>query len=223
MLSETIFNKLTPANTRKLKRYRNCLIFYSITFTTMTNALYNEKDLVINILTESFVDNRSINYILKQDVKKAVRLKRLMAYSFDACCRSGEILLSNDKKACALIIFPEKKRTTIKSLVADIKLMFGVMGLGKVRKAMQREAAIKNVHPKKLIAYLWFIGVENKEQGKGIGSSLIKEIIVHYNGLNRIICLETSTLKNIPWYQKFGFGIYKELDFGYTLYCMKRE
>jgi ribosomal protein S18 acetylase RimI-like enzyme len=189
----------------------------------MTNALYTDKNLVINILTESFADNKSINYILKQDGKKAVRLKRLMDYSFDACYRSGEILLSNDKKACALIIFPDKKRITLKSIIADVKLMFMVTGLNKAKKAMQREAAIKKLHPKELIAYLWFIGVENKEQGKGIGSSLIKEIIGYYNKLNKTICLETSTPKNIPWYQKFGFCIYKELDFGYTLYCMKRE
>jgi hypothetical protein len=189
----------------------------------MTKATYNDKKQVVNILANSFADNKSVNYIIKQDNKKALRLKHLMAYSFDTCYQFGEILLSNDKKACALIIFPDKKRITLKSLIADIKLMFGAMGLGNVGKAMQREAAIRSIHPKELIYYLWFIGVETNEQGKGIGSALMKEIIVHCNKLERTICLETSTLKNIPWYQKFGFSIYKELDFGYTLYCMKRE
>jgi hypothetical protein len=189
----------------------------------MTNALYTDKNLVVNILNQSFADNKSVNYIIKQDSKKALRLKHLMAYSFDTCYQFGEILLSNDRRACALIIFPDKKRTTLQSIAASVKLIFTCMGLGNVTKAMQREAAIKNSHPQKRIYYLWFIGVDKTEQGMGIGSELMKEIIAHSTKLNRPIYLETSTLKNIPWYQKFGFGIYKELDFGYKLYCLKRE
>jgi ribosomal protein S18 acetylase RimI-like enzyme len=56
-----------------------------------------------------------------------------------------------------------------------------------------------------------------------LGSELMKEIITDATAMNRTICLETSTVKNILWYEKFGFKIYKELDFGYKLYCMKRE
>jgi hypothetical protein len=73
----------------------------------MAKALYTDKNLVINILTQSFADNKSINFIIKQDRKKALRLKHLMAYSFDTCYQFGEILLSNDRKACALIVFPD--------------------------------------------------------------------------------------------------------------------
>jgi ribosomal protein S18 acetylase RimI-like enzyme len=189
----------------------------------MTKALYTDKNLVVDILRQSFADNKSINYIIEQDSKKGFRLKHLLAYSFEICYRYGEILLSNDRKACALVIFPDKKRTTLHSIAADIKLISTSMGLGNVKKAMQREAAIKSIHPKKLLYYLWFIGVDTNEQGKGIGSALLNEILIHSNILNRTVCLETSTLKNIPWYKKFGFTIYKELDFGYTLYCLKKE
>jgi Acetyltransferase (GNAT) domain len=189
----------------------------------MNRALYTDKNLVVNILLQSFAENKSVNYIIPQSSQKNLRLKRLMEYSFDTCYQFGEIFLSNDRKACSLLLFPDKKRTTLKSIVADIKLIFTSMGLGNVKKAMQREAAIKRVHPKKMIYYLWFIGVAKTEQGKGIGSELMKEIIANNNKLGRIICLETSTLKNIPWYQKFGFTIYNELDFGYKLYCLKRE
>jgi ribosomal protein S18 acetylase RimI-like enzyme len=189
----------------------------------MIIAAYTDKEKVVDILVNSFADNKSVNYIIKQDSRKAKRLKRLMEYSFDACYCFGEILLSNDKKACALVIFPDKKRTIFKSIAAAIKLIIGCMGLANIKKAMQREAAIKTIHPKELIYYLWFIGVAENEQGKGIGSTLMKEILTCSNTLNRTICLETSTLKNISWYKKFGFAVCNELDFGYTLYCLKRE
>ena len=189
----------------------------------MTKALYTDKNRVIAILAESFADNKSVNYILKQDRFKEKRILQLMDYSFEVCYHSGEIFISDDGKACALIVFPDKKKTTFRSVFADIKLMFTAMGFGNVGKAMKREAAIKNSHPKEPICYLWFIGVNKSEQGRGIGSVLMNEIIAHSNFLGRSIYLETSTLKNVPWYKKFGFTVYNELDFSYRLYCLKRE
>lgn len=189
----------------------------------MTKAKYIDKVIVLDILTKSFADNRSVNYVIKQDDKKAIRLKRLMEYSFDTCFTYGEILLSNDRKGCALIIFPEKKITTLKSILSDIKLIMFCTGINNAIKAMKRESAIKKVQPKELIYYLWFIGVYPTEQNKGIGTRLIQEIINHSATLGRPICLETSTEKNIPWYQQIGFTIYNELDFGYRLYCLKKD
>lgn len=187
----------------------------------MTIASLNDKELVVNILTASFADNKSVNYIIKQDGKKMLRLKRLMEYSFDSCHRFGEILLSNDKNGCALILFQDRKRTTPQTIVADIKLIINCMGLSIAKKAMGREAAIKKVHPSISFAYLWFIGVHPNEQSKGIGTALMKEVIQRYKVENRPIYLETSTEKNLPWYKKAGFETYQELDFGYNLYCMK--
>lgn len=146
-----------------------------------------------------------------------------MEYSFDTCFTYGEIILSDDRKGCALIIFPEKKITTFKSILSDVKLIIFCTGINNAIKAMKRESTIKKLHPKELIYYLWFIGVTSSQQHKGTGSNLLNEIIVEATAQKRIICLETSTLQNIPWYQKFGFTIYREFDFGYGLYCLKRE
>jgi ribosomal protein S18 acetylase RimI-like enzyme len=97
------------------------------------------------------------------------------------------------------------------------------MGLSNVKKAMDRESKIKKFHPKEPMYYLWFIGVDPKEQNKGIGSTLLKDVIKQAELKNRSVYLETSTLKNIPWYEKFGFKIYNELDLSYRLYFMKTE
>ncbi len=88
---------------------------------------------------------------------------------------------------------------------------------------MSREAAINKIHPEGQIYYLWFIGVDPTAQNKGIGSKLLNGIIQEGLSQKRTICLETSTLKNIPWYEKHGFETYHEMDFGYKLYCMKRN
>ena len=189
----------------------------------MIRADYTDKDRVVNILVNSFADNKSVNYIIKQDKKKPQRLLSLMEYSFDICYLFGDIFLSDDKKACALIVLPEKKKTTLKSIILDARMVISCMGFRDIKKVIRREAEITQNHPKRLIYYLWFIGVETNDQGNGIGSKLLEEVIQEGLSRNRPIYLETSTVKNIPWYERFGFTIYKELDFGYKLFCLKRE
>lgn len=188
----------------------------------MIKAEHKDKDLVVNILASSFDDNRSVNYIIKQDKKRAQRIKRLMEYSFDVCMTFGDVFLSADKKACALILMPNKKKTNLKSMLLDIKLITSCIGISNIKKVVKRESKINKLHPKELMYYVWFIGVDPKEQNKGIGSKLLADIINEASKKNRSVYLETSTLKNIPWYQKFGFEIYNEVDFGYKLFFLKK-
>lgn len=189
----------------------------------MHRANLKDRSLIVRILTESFADNKSVNYIIKQDGKRVERMKKLMEYSFDVCHLYGDVFLTDDKQGCALIVMPDKKKTTLKSILLDAKLALTCIGLSNLKRAMAREAAIKKLHPKGPMYYLWFIGVDPSEQNKGVGTRLLKEVISEGFSKQRPIYLETSTLKNIPWYEKFGFTVYNRLDFGYELFCMKKE
>jgi len=189
----------------------------------MIRAEFKDKDRIVDILAASFDDNNSVNYIVKQDKIRKKRIRRLMEYSFDVCHSFGKVYLSDDKKGCALIVLPDKKKTTLPSILLDLKLIFTCIGLSNVKKAMSREAKIKKLQPNERMCYLWFIGVDPLEQNKGVGSVLLSEIIDESKSDKRTICLETSTHRNLPWYQKFGFGIYNELDLGYKLFFLKKD
>lgn len=189
----------------------------------MIKAEYSDKSLVIDILTKSFDTNQSVNYITKQDAKRIQRVSALMDYSFEVCYLFGDVFMSDDKKACALVTYPDKKKTTLKSIFLDVKLILSVVGLKNIKKTLERESLINKIQPKEPKYYLWFIGVDNTYQNEGIGSVLMNEIIEDSDRKKRPIYLETSTLKNLPWYKKFGFEIYNELDLSYKLFFLKRE
>lgn len=189
----------------------------------MINALPDDKPLIIDLLTASFIDNKSVNYIIVRDEKKHRHIRALMDYSFEVCSMFGEVLLSDDRRACALVLYPDRKRTTLKSIWLDLKLIFNCIGLSNVFKAMDRESKIKKIQPKERMCYLWFIGVNPIYQGSGIGSKLLREIIKESEKEDRPIYLETSTMKNLPWYKKFGFEVYNKLELSYTLYFLKRK
>lgn len=126
----------------------------------MIRAEYSDKNLIVSILVSSFDDNKSVNYIIRQDSKRVERIKRLMEYSYDVCNLFGNIFLTEDKKGCALLILPDKKKTTINSILLDAKFAFTCLGISNIDKAMKREAKIKQAHPNGLLYYLWFIGVD---------------------------------------------------------------
>lgn len=189
----------------------------------MILANYSDKKRVVEILSKSFNTNQSVNYIVHQDEKRLNRIKALMHYSFEVCFSFGKVFLSDDKTACALILFPDQKRTTLKSILLDIRLIFSCVGLRNIKKALTRESKIKRLQSDELMYYLWFIGVDPSCQKTGVGTKLLTEVIEDSEVKKRSIYLETSTLANLPWYKKFNFTIYNELDLGYKLFFLKRK
>lgn len=189
----------------------------------MKRADPSQKSLVVDILTKSFDDNKSVNYVAKQDGNRQARIRGLMDYSFNVCHAFGDVWLSDDEQACALILLPDKKRTTLPAILWDVKLAYSVIGMDRVGKVLSRESKIKSFHPNEPFSYLWFIGVAPNNQNKGKGSLLLNEIIEHSEKSQRPIYLETSVDRNIPWYQKNGFEIFKSLELSYTLYMLRRH
>lgn len=189
----------------------------------MISSTYENKKLVIDILTSSFDTNKSVNYIVKQDNKRIDRIRELMDYSFEVCYEFGKVYLSDDKKACALVLFPDQKKTTLRSVWLDIRLILKSVGIFNILKVLERESKIKAVQDKNLMYYLWFIGVNPIYQHCDTGGKLMQELIAESEEMQRSICLETSTLKNLPWYRKFGFDVYHELDLNYKLFFLKRS
>ncbi|GGH55872.1 N-acetyltransferase [Dyadobacter endophyticus] len=187
----------------------------------MRLATRSDKDLVLNILTDSFLENKSVNYLIPNDHRHKERVRALMDYSFETCYAFGKVLISDDSDAVALICFPENKKTTLKSLIWEVNLVINGIGIGNVSKAMAREKKISQNYPQTPIYYLWFIAVNPKLQGKGIGTKFLQEIRKDAAGMNRPIYLETSTIRNLPFYKNAGLTEYSTLDFGYTLYLIR--
>src|SRR5665647_442408 len=112
----------------------------------MITADYKDKNLVVDILAKSFKDNKSVNYIIKQDKKRNQRIRKLMEYSFEMCYLFGEVFLSENKKGCVLIMLPDKKKTTLKTIVLDANLVLSSIGLLNIKKTLNRESKIKEFH-----------------------------------------------------------------------------
>ncbi|HNP08180.1 MAG TPA: GNAT family N-acetyltransferase [Cyclobacteriaceae bacterium] len=188
----------------------------------MRKGSESDKNLVVDILSKSFLDNKSTNYVVKQDHKREDRIRRLVEYSFYQCIYFGEVLISDNNKGCALIMIPSQKRFSIRAIFWDIKLALSAIGLTRVLKVMKREKIVKTHHPNDKVCYLWFIGVDPLYQNEGTGSKLLMEILDKYDKRGMPIYLETSVDRNLPWYKRFGFEIFNSIEFTYTLFMLRR-
>ena len=188
----------------------------------MIPATPEDKILITDLLSRSFDKNKSVNYVLKQDDQRPRRMRVLMEYVFEMCYHYGGIWLTPERNAVVLVLLPERKKRFFHTLKLDFRLATGCIGLSRVMKVLKREGKIKKYHPKEMI-YLWFIGVEPEQQGKGTGSRLLQYICDMGRERGLPVCLETSTPENLPFYKKAGFEVYQELDFGHRLYMFRKE
>lgn len=176
----------------------------------MYKAEYCDKSIVVDILTRSNDTNPGANLIIRQDQKRVLRLSKLMAHIFEVCYLFGEVFLSKDKKACALILYPEKRKGSIKSMLLDIKLAFQCIDFRNIFKILSSEKARKKIRPKSPISYLWIIGVDPEHQRKGLGSTLMESLTAYSFSNQRPIYFEAMIPRNVSWYQKLGFIVYHE-------------
>ena len=74
------------------------------------NAKYCDKSTVVQILTKSFDDNKSFNYIVRQNRNRVYFIEKIFEHFFELCYSFGKVYLSDDKTGCALVLLPDKKK-----------------------------------------------------------------------------------------------------------------
>jgi len=189
----------------------------------MRKATLQDRQQVIELLSQSFDQNPSVNFVIRQDSRRYERLQALMGYSFDCCYEAGRVYLNEEENTCALVLFHDRKRTTWKSVCRDLKLAINIIGIAGINKVLVRNARIAKQYPVTPFYHLWFIGVLPESQHKGAGSRMLEQLIGESEQMNRPLLLETSVHTNVKWYEQFGFRIYQELDLGYKLYFLRRD
>jgi ribosomal protein S18 acetylase RimI-like enzyme len=178
------------------------------------NANQEDKKRVIEILINSFQNDPHTLWLVGEEPQKAKRMKQMMAYAFEYCMVNGEIHLNHDKSAVALWKKPNSSKMSFGLMVESIKFLIA-FGLKRMKKIGKMEQDLSEKYPEKSeYVYLWFLGTLNSEQGKGYGSVLLNHQFGKATQEQKIIILETSTEKNVNYYQKKGFEIYGDLELG---------
>jgi hypothetical protein len=200
----------------------------------MIKASLNDKHTVVNILSQAYDDNDTINETVNepaskralntamQETRRRRKIYKLMSWGFDLCYQFGEVFLTEDRNATVLILYPEKKKPTVKSLLNELKMAL-VIGFLNIPKVLEREIAYNKILPKKNIIKVMFLGTRPAEMNKGLGTALMHDLIELSETLRKPMYLESRVKKNEQWYAKHGFKTFYTLRLGDRIWpCMKR-
>ncbi|OYX13112.1 MAG: hypothetical protein B7Z16_16025 [Algoriphagus sp. 32-45-6] len=187
----------------------------------MRKFIEQDREKVITILVNSFEGNKSVDFVVGNS---ATSRRILMEYSLANCLENGEVYLSDSGKSCVLIKYSDRKRKPFNLWIWDLKLALQGIGISRISKVLKRESSIEAVQPKEPFLYVWFIGVEPENQGKGEGSKLLKSVLDMAEEKKLPVCLETSTERNFKWYENFGFSVYAySAQFGFPFYFYRKD
>ncbi|TFB28366.1 GNAT family N-acetyltransferase [Pedobacter alluvionis] len=188
----------------------------------MIKATHEDKDLVAGLLTRSFENNQTINYLIPKGKNRISRIGMLMQYAFYRCHLQGDVFLSQDRRACALVLYPHLERATLTTISLEIQLILKGLGLGNCIRVLKYRRMTKTRLGKTVVARIWMLGVSPRFQSLGNGSRLLQDVILEMQKKNLPVYLETPEFSQVAWYERFGFMLYNTYELGHNLYFLKR-
>ncbi len=87
-------------------------------------------------------------------------------------------------------------------------------------------STVESLHPQEPHWYLASLGTAVDQQGKGVGSALMRPVLAHCDAEGLPCYLESSKERNVPFYRRHGFEVVQEVRLpgdGPLIWTMWRE
>jgi ribosomal protein S18 acetylase RimI-like enzyme len=165
----------------------------------------------VRILSRAFDDDPAINYLLRQDSHRV----RAIELAFGAFFRHmtmpfGESWMDEGARGAALWAPPGQWDVRLGASLAMAPALFRAVGLSRAPKVVRAASTVHKLHPRAPHYYLFAIGVDPAEQGKGVGSALLREVLTRCDRERAHAYLEASKPANARLYGRHGFRVTAE-------------
>jgi ribosomal protein S18 acetylase RimI-like enzyme len=174
----------------------------------MITATKKEIPAIVKILAPPFSTNQSVNRCVKQDKRRFQRIENQIRYVSNISIRDNMAYMNSAKTGAMLCNLSNGEKST---MLDDLYYLTQVSGLKLGLQLIKREKLLKQMIPMRDYCHLWFIGVENGSQGKGIGTQMIEYLKQTCMERGLPICLETSNPRNIKFYERNGFDLSRKV------------
>lgn len=181
----------------------------------MTIMLATERNRaeVSAMLARAFADDPAMSWIFPEAALRAVRLPRLFRLLFDEGGLNGVRLMDDAARAATLWRGPGHARTGTGALVRHAFPLLATFGLALPR-ALAVSRAIEAHMPAGNFWYLEIAGCHPAHQGRGLGGALVRAGLERMGASGVPFYLETSTARNVGFYQSLGFAVTGEWRVG---------
>jgi len=189
-------------------------------------ATFNDMKIVCDILGNAFSNDPVLSWVIQGHYSK----REIFRYEAESLYQHHNQVYINQSQTGAALWLPAGIDANTPFLhwrffsVAWQLLKTG--GYQSLLRALHLQEVLVANHPKTAHFYLHAVGTLMKQQGKGIGSALLKAGLAACDQQGMPAYLESTNEQNNPLYQRYGFKITKEISLknnGPTLWLMWRE
>jgi GNAT superfamily N-acetyltransferase len=165
-----------------------------------------------SVLARAFHDDPVMTWLFGE--RPGPRLRRLRLY-FAAEARRhgrhGQVLVGGDHAGAAFWDPPGLWRVTWLQLVRSTPVMLAAVGI-RLPRAIKALELIDRAHPREPHWYLAVLGTDPPHQGRGVGTALLSPVLARCDREGLGAYLESSKPTNVPYYERFGFGVTGQID-----------
>ncbi|HWF01089.1 MAG TPA: GNAT family N-acetyltransferase [Caulobacteraceae bacterium] len=170
-----------------------------------------DADAVAGDLCDAFADDVMFDWFLRDDARRdAVRARFFRFLIGKMAFGSGALVERPASGGAAAVWLPFEAAgpNGLGTLIRAAPTMLAATGLSRILRLMAVMEDMDRHHPmERRHAYLWFLGVARRAQGRGIGSRLLAVGTARLDAEDLPAYLETQTERNLALYQRFGFEI----------------
>lgn len=160
-------------------------------------------------------DPVSVQVLPDGEVRKA-KIKHVFQMTMCYGVRWGEVYATSPNLEGVAIWIPFEKyhEKMLRLLRCAFKGKGYKLGMGAQKRFKPINKCNEAVHKEFAPGEHWYLqtlGVDPIHQGKGYGSALMRHMLKKIDQQDLPVFLETSTVKNVKFYEKLGFKIAKEV------------
>ncbi len=165
-----------------------------------------DKEHILKILEVAFESNPTMISLSKVKHEK-IDIRPILEYTFHYSLARQGIYLSDDRSCVAFFI-----NSTVKGGIMEkwylIKLILTGVRINKILSICFHLKKIKDSKPRKSKYYhFWFLGSKNSNVISN--TKFVNELLSIANEANLPVFAETTLLKNVHVFSRFGFNTYK--------------
>ncbi|WP_026414594.1 GNAT family N-acetyltransferase [Actinomadura oligospora] len=177
-------------------------------------ATASDSDRIAAVLARAFEDDPVWSWILPDESSRPRRLEAAFATLFRAVHlghgASEHTGRFDDIESSALWDPPGAWRMPISAQARQAVPLMRAFGT-RLPTALRALGRVESHHPKEPHWYLAFLGTDPKAQGHGLGTTLMRSRLERCDEARTPAYLESSKESNVPYYEKFGFRVTREL------------
>jgi ribosomal protein S18 acetylase RimI-like enzyme len=159
------------------------------------------------LFTAAFLNDPVMDWMARSGPKRTSGLEALFFRLLYGAIPAGEVWMSDDGAACAIWLPPgvPARPVGVAAQLRRLPLFVQVCGFGRLARGAALSGAMEKAHPREKHFYLFFMAVNPRLHGKGLGSAILDATLKHIDQTGTAAYLENSNPRNARLYERTGF------------------